>query len=351
MIQLLLILGDNDYARAVILHVRALMYHEQNPELAFHDMFTNDVGTFSEEAGEIAISVTARYTLGDHTNDKLVHANKMFKSIGLYHTLCSGDGQLRDESCSDHTLPDLHRTLDSTTEYFRGVLRSLQAGTFVYYENDKAFEVHGHAHRLHREPPALVWRDVKPEIAKRLSTIDRTFPRHWGAQYADVMDFVLPERGRVEPQTDNSDSNMPDWSFRDDVQDAASEDPANERLRRPMRQRHMSMSRSPSGDNVSSPLVSPARPEIDEPAEPADFGDAEATISVAWNTPRPSVSCAPGIHADSAIEQASSRSSHSFEVGSSYENSYVQTATQPRRRRGRRRKAVDQGPFIRSPLV
>ena len=68
----------------------------------------------------------------------------------------------------------------------------------------------GHAHRLHREPPALVWRDVKPEIAKRLSTIDRTFPRHWGAQYADVMDFVLPERGRVEPQTDNSDSNMPD---------------------------------------------------------------------------------------------------------------------------------------------
>ena len=63
MIQLLLILGDNDYARAVILHLRALMYHEEG---------------------------------------------------------------------SDHSLPDLQRTLDSTTEYFRGVLRSLQAGTCVF---------------------------------------------------------------------------------------------------------------------------------------------------------------------------------------------------------------------------
>ena len=54
MIQLLLILGDNyDYARAVILHVRALMYHEENPELPFHDMFTNDVGTLVRKPGKL----------------------------------------------------------------------------------------------------------------------------------------------------------------------------------------------------------------------------------------------------------------------------------------------------------
>ena len=67
------LLGDTEYARAVILHTRTMMYHEACPRLPFTDMFTEDVGTFSEEAGEIAISVTTRYTLGDHTADKLQH--------------------------------------------------------------------------------------------------------------------------------------------------------------------------------------------------------------------------------------------------------------------------------------
>ena len=273
----------------------------------------------------------------------------MFKSIVLYHRLCSGDGQLWDKRGSDHTLPDLQRTLDSTTEYFRGVLRSLQAGTCVFYENDKAFEVNGHAHRLHRHAPTLVWRDVRPELAKRLFTIDRTFPRHWGAQYADIMDFVLPERGPVEPLTDNSDSNIPDRPIAGDLQDTSSEEYENPRLRGPVRQqRSVSMSRSPDRDNVHTPLVSPARSEIDEPP---DYGDTKTVISAACNTPRPSVTRAPSAHDDSAVERASSRSSHSFEVGSSYETSFVQTATQRRTRRGGRRKAVDQGPFIRSPLV
>ena len=143
MIQLFLVLGDTEYAKAVILQVRSLMYHERTPALPFHDMFLGDVGTFSEEAGEIAISVTARYTLGDPTADKLKHTNKMFQSIGLYQELCSNDVQLRNTDCSDHQLPDLARSVASTTEYFRSVIRALRSGSWVHYSNPKAYEVRG----------------------------------------------------------------------------------------------------------------------------------------------------------------------------------------------------------------
>ena len=347
MIQLLLILGDNEYAKAVILHVRALMYHEENRDLPFRDMFENDVGTFSEEAGEIAISVTARYTLGDHTNDKLGHANKMFQSIGLYHTLCAADGQLRDENCSKHELPDLQRTLDSTTEYFRSLLRSLQAGTWVYYENAHAYEVNGHAHRLHREPPAAVWRDVRPEFAKRLANIDRTFPRHWGAQYADIMEFVLPERGQIEQRRDQSESNMDDDANEADMQDYASGESLHSAIsEQPLRQQRMSRSRSPNRDHVSLQSASTERPVRDlspnyQINEPNTTGMTSRRRHVG-NTPN-------GAQDAVAAARGGSRSSHSFEVGSSYETAYVQTALRGRPRRGRLRRPADRGPFIESP--
>ena len=155
-------------------------------------MFTEDVGTFSEEAGEIAISVTTRYTLGDHTADKLQHTNKIFRSIGLYRDICTRDAQLGHTDCSDHHLPDLARTVASTSEHFRSVLRALQTGSWVYYSNAKAYEVRGYAHRFNREPPALVWRDVRLDLQDRLRTIDANFPRHY------LMGFVLPERGVLE---------------------------------------------------------------------------------------------------------------------------------------------------------
>lgn len=350
MIQLLLILDDTDYARAVILHVRTMLYHEQTPALPFHGMFTQDVGTFSEEPGEIAISVTARYTLGDHTNDKLAHVNKMYQSIGLYHNLCSRDEQLRDENCSDHNLPDLESTLASTTEYFRGVLRSLRAGTWVYYANADAYEVNGHAHRLLREPPNLLWRDIKSEIPARLTSIERTFPRHWGAQFADIMEFVLPERGIVEqPVEDPIGGGVKEDALQERLTPRASENTNFRRSRQRAGRRRRSV--SPSSPRVPARSLSESKSE-DESEQSSEYKDPgsrtqnTARSHRALVTPVP----APTLGPDGA-ESPSGFSQNRFEVGSSYESAFVQTALHVRPRRGRRRRLADRGPFLQSPTV
>jgi hypothetical protein len=349
MIQLLLVLGDTEYARAVILHTRSLMYHEATPRLPFTDMFTEDVGTFSEEAGEIAISVTARYTLGDHTSDKLKHTNKMFRSIGLYRDLCSRDAQLSNRDCSNHELPDLARTVASTSEHFRSVLRALQSGSWVSYSNANAYEVRGHEHRFNRDPPPLLWRDVRLELQGRLRTIDDQFPRHWGAQYADVMGFVLPERGVLEIPSDGGD----DYVF-DIARNRRGR--ARERVlrRRPDHGPRASprlagsSSRSTPMSNESDPDSSPKNDALGvDPTAESGSAAAGGALRLAQSMLPPGRTLGSGGGEVPARAMSPSTSSQSMHVGASYEDAFVQSALRTRTVTRRRPRAADLGPFLR----
>jgi hypothetical protein len=348
MIQLLIMLGDNEYARAVILHTRSLMYHEACPRLPFTDMFTEDVGTFSEEAGEIAISVTTRYTLGDHTSDKLKHTNKMFRSIGLYRDLCRGDAHLGHTDCSDHHLPDLARTVASTSEHFRNVLRALQSGSWVYYSNANAYEVRGHAHRFNREPPTLVWRDVRLELQDRLITIDANFPRHWGSQFADLMGFVLPDRGVLEQPSDGEDGHVSD-----DVPQRRGRDRAHVLRRQPDEIRRPRARKAGSGSRSSSRGADDHTSTI---SENVDWDDGQGQAAVAASTGVASSVVEPilplggsngyGREDEHPRPTSPSMSSRSMVVGASFEEAFVQTALRTRTVTRRRRRPPDHGPFV-----
>ena len=349
MIQLLLVLGDTEYARAVILHTRCLMYHEATPRLPFADMFTEDVGTFSEEAGEIAISVTARYTLGDHTSDKLKHTNKMFRSIGLYRDLCSRDAQLSNRDCSKHELPDLARTVASTSEHFRSVIRALKSGSWVSYSNANAYEVRGHEHRFNREPPPLMWRDVRVELQGRLRTIDDQFPRHWGAQYADIMGFVLPDRGVLELPSDIEDGHVVDISrnrggrARERVVRRRPDDSP-----RPRARLVSSSSRSTHAGTESDPDSSPKSdaPGVG-PLDASGCASAGAALIVPQSILPHGRTLGSGGGEDQARAMSPSTSSQSMHVGASYEEAYVQSALRTRTVTRRRPRHADLGPFLR----
>ena len=57
------LLGDSPYAVANIHNLRVLLYHAKERRLPFHKMLVNDVGLFSEEAGEISFSCLGRSEL------------------------------------------------------------------------------------------------------------------------------------------------------------------------------------------------------------------------------------------------------------------------------------------------
>jgi hypothetical protein len=84
LVQVFVALGDKSYARANILNLRVMKYHQDHPELPFHKMINQDIGAFDEEAGEIAFACLGRATLGDHTRDKLKHCHKMWRTISIF---------------------------------------------------------------------------------------------------------------------------------------------------------------------------------------------------------------------------------------------------------------------------
>ena len=62
----------NQYTIANVYNLHVLTYHQQERRLLpFADLVANDVGLFSEEAGEIAFSLLSRSTLGDSVEDNI----------------------------------------------------------------------------------------------------------------------------------------------------------------------------------------------------------------------------------------------------------------------------------------
>ena len=57
-------------------------YLQAERRLPFADLVANDVGLFSEEAGEVAFSLLARSTLGDSVEDKYTHMANNFCALG-----------------------------------------------------------------------------------------------------------------------------------------------------------------------------------------------------------------------------------------------------------------------------
>ena len=71
----------NQYTIANIYNLHVLTYHQEERRLPFVDLLVNDVGLFSEEAGEIAFSLLARSTLGDSVEDKHSHLANNFCAL------------------------------------------------------------------------------------------------------------------------------------------------------------------------------------------------------------------------------------------------------------------------------
>jgi hypothetical protein len=63
-------LHNDLYTVANLQNLHVLQYHSNDRRLPFAALVRQDVGLFSEEAGEVAFSLLARSTLGDSVEDK-----------------------------------------------------------------------------------------------------------------------------------------------------------------------------------------------------------------------------------------------------------------------------------------
>ena len=77
----------DQYTVANIQNLHVLTYHRNEQRLPFASLLRNDVGLFSEEAGEVVFSLLARSTLGDSVEDKHKFVTDCFCSLGAMRSM------------------------------------------------------------------------------------------------------------------------------------------------------------------------------------------------------------------------------------------------------------------------
>jgi hypothetical protein len=136
-------LGHDLYTVANIQNLHVLTYHREERRLPLADIVRNDVGLFSEEAGEVTFSLLARSTLGDSVEDKHARLKDCFLAIGAMRNIRMDeieDGVQDDQPNVRTTISPSGQEVVALEQHFLGVLRSLQHGSFSYYSSNDALK-------------------------------------------------------------------------------------------------------------------------------------------------------------------------------------------------------------------
>ena len=188
----------DQYTVANVQNLHVLSYHRKEQRLPFAALLRNDVGLFSEEAGEVAFSLLARSTLGDSVEDKHKFMTDCFCSLGAMRSMqieyATTDSKPRDDSCRTRILQNDPEVL-ALQEHFLGVLRALEDGSFSYYATSQTLKrgarfkggwTSAISGRILFEPG--------PQLSKmwdKVSDLDRD----WGQQFAEDFGFNIAPLG------------------------------------------------------------------------------------------------------------------------------------------------------------
>jgi hypothetical protein len=140
------LLDNANYAMANIKNLHILRYHRQHDDLPFADMIKNDVGLYSEEAGEVSFACLARSVQGAYVSDKLKHTRTSYQTIGIFHKMRdllepSTRGDIRRLERS--RIPKCGEDVRTVEMFFKLKLRELKAGAFMWYASPRAFKKDG----------------------------------------------------------------------------------------------------------------------------------------------------------------------------------------------------------------
>ena len=194
----------DQYTVANVYNIHVLTYHQQERRLLpFADLVANDVGLFSEEAGEIAFSLLARCTLGDSVENKLKHLNDNFSAIGAMKDLnlprIAEQEEAGDSPYSRAFIKNDDPEVTALQEHFRGVLRALEDSSFSSYPSVAYLKRN---HRFHapltQEPSKCLVLNPRAQLTqvwKKVAGIDRA----WGQQFAERLDFDIPLHAPASP--------------------------------------------------------------------------------------------------------------------------------------------------------
>lgn len=183
------------YTVANIQNLHVLTYHRAQRALPFADLVRQDVGIFSEEAGEVSFSLLARSTLGDTVEDKHKRLTDCFRAIGAMKPIrdmhLAGGLNDHDPPCRTSVGP-MDPEVVALEQHFLAVLRSLADGSFAYYSSVEALK------RSKRYAAPWTSAIKAPLVLDPQSQIHRLWhkvsglDRNWGMQFADRVGFVLP---------------------------------------------------------------------------------------------------------------------------------------------------------------
>lgn len=201
----------DQYTIANIYNLHVLTYHQEEQRLPFADLVANDVGLFSEEAGEIAFSLLARSTLGDSVEDKHTHLANNFCALGAMRSMDLAGFAKDDLPTTSSTRTAIEKDASevrSLGEHFRGVLRALADSSFATYPSvDYLKRNHRLRNPLSIAPSVRLVFDPAQQLGRvwpKMTGLDRD----WGQQFADRIGFIVPNAYGVPV---SSDEDPGDW--------------------------------------------------------------------------------------------------------------------------------------------
>lgn len=189
-------LHNDLYTVANLQNLHVLQYHSNDRRLPFAALVRQDVGLFSEEAGEVAFSLLARSTLGDSVEDKHRRLTECFRAIGAIKPI--HDEHLHADPNADRHRPRTTISPDdeevlALEQHFLGVLRAFSDGSFSYYSSVDALKRSNRLQGLRTDAPKerLVLDSEKQiqRVWKKVSDLDRD----WGQQFADRAGFDISQ--------------------------------------------------------------------------------------------------------------------------------------------------------------
>ena len=186
----------NQYTIANVYNLHVLTYHQQERRLLpFADLVANDVGLFSEEAGEIAFSLLSRSTLGDSVEDKHKHLSNNFCAIGAMKDLNLSAMAAEDEdespSYSRAFIENDDPEVIALQEHFRGVLRALEDSSFSSYPSVAFLKKnHRFSAPLTQEPSKTLVLNPRMQLQRVWANV-RGLDRDWGQQFAERLGFDM----------------------------------------------------------------------------------------------------------------------------------------------------------------
>ena len=189
----------DQYTVANIQNLHVLTYHRNEQRLPFASLLRNDVGLFSEEAGEVVFSLLARSTLGDSVEDKHKFVTDCFCSLGAMRSMqlehATTESKSKDDSARTRILQHDPEVI-ALQEHFLGVLRALEDGSFSYYATSQTLK---RGARFKGGWTSAIPSRIVFEPGEQLSKVwDKVsnLDRDWGQQFADHFGFTLPDSFR-----------------------------------------------------------------------------------------------------------------------------------------------------------